>query len=90
MKKLQSIACASLLTLSLGTAAFAGQISGRSGQISGAPGQISGAPGQISGAPSENGQISGAPSDNGQISGAPKEISVRDILGIFITDLLIP
>ena len=82
MRRLQSILCASVLTLSICSAAFAGQISGRSGQISGDPGQISGAPGQISGAP---GQISGAP---GQISGAP-ELSARDILGIIIWDILV-
>lgn len=56
MKRLQSILCAALLTLAMSSAAFAGQISGRSGQISGAPGQISGIYGQISGLP---GQISG-------------------------------
>jgi hypothetical protein len=56
MKRFKSILCASILTLSISSAAFAGQISGRAGQISGAPGQISGSPGQISGAP---GQISG-------------------------------
>ena len=42
MKRFKSILCASLLTLSISSAAFGGQISGRSGQISGAPGQISG------------------------------------------------
>ncbi|MGH9929527.1 MAG: hypothetical protein ACREA9_09885 [Pyrinomonadaceae bacterium] len=42
MKRLQSILCTTLLTLSLSSAAFAGQISGAPGQIDGAPGQISG------------------------------------------------
>ena len=66
MKRIQSILCMSLLTLSLSSAAFAGQISGApspAGQISGAPGpagQISGKAGQISGAP---GQISGLRSE---------------------------
>jgi hypothetical protein len=79
MKKLQSILCASLLTLSICSVGFAGQISGRDGQISGRNGQISG----------RNGQISGAP---GQISGAPDptdEISISDILGIMIWDVLL-
>lgn len=44
MRRLQSILFASLLTLSICSAAFAGHISGRAGHISGAPGQISGAP----------------------------------------------
>lgn len=64
MKRFQSILCASLLTLSISSAALAGQISGApnnvAGQISGAPdnvsGQISGRSGQISGIA---GQISG-------------------------------
>ena len=81
MKRLQSILCMSLLTLSLSSAAFAGQISGApspAGQISGAPspaGQISGKAGQISGAP---GQISGAPV---QISGLSSEI-IDTFLGL--------
>lgn len=78
MKRLQSILCASLLTLSISSAALGGQISGAPGQISGKGGQISGAPGQISG---KDGQISGAP---GQISGLVGQIS-----GL-ILDLLIP
>ena len=60
MKRFQSILFASLLTLSICSAARAGQISGAPGQISGAPdhvaGQISGRSGQISGIA---GQISG-------------------------------
>ena len=77
MKRFQSILCASLLTLAMSSAAFAGNISGaptRDGNISGAPGNISGAPtrdGNISGAP---GNISGAPT-SGNISGTPGNIS---------------
>jgi len=55
MKRFQSILCASLLTLSISSAALAGNISGapsRDGNISGAPskdGNISGKYGNISG-----------------------------------------
>jgi hypothetical protein len=52
MKRFQSILCASVLTLSLSSAAVAGNISGRAGNISGAPtqdGNISGKKGNISG-----------------------------------------
>ena len=47
MKRFKSILCASLLTLSISSAALGGQISGRAGQISGAPGQISGLSGAL-------------------------------------------
>ena len=49
MKRFQSILCATLLTLSISSAALAGQISGKAGQISGAPGQISGTPSNLAG-----------------------------------------
>lgn len=70
MKRFQSILCASLLTLSLSSAALAGNISGKDGNISGAPGNISGAPttdGNISG---RDGNISGIA---GNISGFTDE-----------------
>ncbi len=49
MKRFNSVLCASLLTLSISSAALAGNISGKAGNISGAPDNISGAPGNISG-----------------------------------------
>jgi hypothetical protein len=67
MKRFQSILCASLLTLSISSAAFAGNISGKDGNISGTPGNISGTPGNISGTP---GNISGIA---GNISGLSDE-----------------
>ena len=42
MKRFNSVLCASLLTLSISSAALAGNISGKAGNISGAPGNISG------------------------------------------------
>ena len=42
MKRIQSILCASLLTLAMSSAALAGNISGTPGNISGTPGNISG------------------------------------------------
>jgi hypothetical protein len=63
MKRFQSILCASLLTLSLSSAALAGNISGRDGNISGRDGNISGRDGNISG---RDGNISGR---DGNISG---------------------
>ena len=62
MKRIQTILCASLLTLAMSSAALAGNISGapapisgnisgeaRNGNISGRNGNISGIPGNISG-----------------------------------------
>ncbi len=68
MKRFQSILCASLLTLSISSAALAGNISGRAGNISGAPT----ADGNISGTPSKDGNISGK---DGNISGIAGNIS---------------
>jgi len=55
MKRIQSILCASLLTLGMSSATFAGNIYGSPtaapGTIYGAPGNIYGAPGNIYGAP---------------------------------------
>lgn len=87
MKKLQSILCVSFLTLAISSVTLAGNISGApapdNGNISGRNGNISGAPapdnGNISG---RDGNISGR---NGNISG----ISVGDILGIIIWDVLL-
>lgn len=62
MKRLQSILCASLLTLSISSAAVAGNIYG-------APTQA----GNIYGAPTKDGNIYGAPKD-GNIYGAPGNI----------------
>ncbi len=61
MKRLQSILCASLLTLSISSAALAGNISG-------APTTD----GNISGSPTKNGNISGK---DGNISGIAGNIS---------------
>jgi hypothetical protein len=65
MKRFQSILCASLLTLSLSSAALAGNISGKDGNISGISGNISGTP-------SKDGNISGK---DGNISGIAGNIS---------------
>ncbi len=42
MKRFKSILCASLLTLSISSAAMAGNITGRAGNITGSPSNISG------------------------------------------------
>lgn len=68
MKRFQSILCASLLTLSISSAALAGNISGKDGNISGSPTTC----GNISGTPSKDGNISGK---DGNISGIAGNIS---------------
>lgn len=78
MKRFQSILCASLLTLAMSSAAFAGNISGapNSGNISGAPGNISGTP--------NSGNISGTP---GNISGFAEEVylTLLGLLGAIVS-----
>jgi hypothetical protein len=86
MKRFQSVLCASLLTLSLSSAALAGNISGAptpNGNISGAPtqdGNISGKDGNISGIA---GNISGIA---GNISGLTDEAyaALLSLLGSMI------
>jgi hypothetical protein len=75
MKRFQSILCASLLTLSISSAALAGNISG-------APSRD----GNISGAPSKDGNISGTPSKDGNISGKYGNISglTDDVYAVLI------
>jgi hypothetical protein len=53
MKSFKSILCASLLTLTLSSAALAGDITGRPGDITGKPGDITGKPGDITGKPGD-------------------------------------
>ena len=74
MKSFKSTLCAVLLALAVSSSALAGNITGK------APGNITG----------RNGNITGAP---GNITGEPEqtdEISVADILGIMIWDILVP
>ena len=53
MKRIQTILCASLLTMALSSATFAGNIYGRSGNIYGSPtSTMTTAPGNIYGTPS--------------------------------------
>ncbi len=91
MKRVQSILCASLLTLAMSSVALAGNISGapcRDGNISGKDGNISGAPcsnGNISGKDGnisgKDGNISGAPCSDGNISGLTDE-AYEALLGL--------
>ena len=73
MKRIQSILCASLLTLAMSSAALAGNISGAPAPT--VAGNISGAP-----APTARGNISGAP---GNISGLPISV-LLGILGVIL------
>jgi len=79
MKRFQTILCASLLTMAMSSATFAGNIYGRSGNIYGSPtSTMTTAPGNIYGTPS--GISSATP---GNIYGLTDE-TLNNLLGLFI------
>ena len=78
MKRFQTILCASLLTMAMSSATFAGNIYGRAGNIYGSPtSTMTTAPGNIYGTPS------GISTTPGNIYGLTDE-SLNELLGLFI------
>ncbi len=76
MKRFQTILCASLLTLAMSSATFAGNIYGRAGNIYGSPSTMTTAPGNIYGTPS-------GITTPGNIYGLTDE-TLDNLLGLFI------